>query len=180
MKARNPITGNLENVYVKAFDGIPVGTIIPFTSNIPSLIPTGYMPCDGRAILRSSYSDLFNIIGTTYGDGDGSTTFNLPDLRGKVVVGVDTNDSDFDTLGDTGGEKKHTLTINEMPSHTHNLAYGGDTSSSGNWNLQDHMQIDYSPGTFRNAAYVQNTGGGESHNNLQPYLVTNYIIKEHK
>lgn len=143
-----------------------------------STAPDGYLLCDGTAVSRTTYSELYSVIGTTYGSGDGSTTFNLPNLKGKVPVGLDSNDSDFDTLGETGGEKTHTLTVNEMPSHTHSLktsyTSGSNTdndkvmsaSSSSGWNNNAHNE--YS---------IQETGGGQAHNILQPYIVMNYIIK---
>ena len=63
------------------------------------------MICDGRAVSRSDYSELFAVIGTTYGSGDGSTTFNLPNLKGRVPVGKDSSQTEFDTIGETGGSK---------------------------------------------------------------------------
>ena len=89
-----------------------VGEIKPYAG---SNEPAGWLKCDGRAISRTDYSALFNVIGTTYGTGDGSTTFNLPDLRDRFPVGAgDTYDA-----GDTGGEAEVTLTTNQMPSHNH-------------------------------------------------------------
>ncbi len=126
------------------FDKIPVGTILPFSG---STIPPKFLLCDGSEISRITYSDLFNVIGTTYGSGDGSTTFNLPNLKGKVPAGLDTSQSEFNTLGKTGGSKTHTLTINEMPSHTHTQNPhrhwissarrddGNGTGCMGNWQI---------------------------------------------
>lgn len=95
---------------------VPVGVLYPFGG---SVAPTNYLICDGSAISRTEYSELFNVIGTSYGEGDGETTFNLPNLKGKVPVGLDSNDSDFNTLGNEYGEKTHQLTIDEIASHTH-------------------------------------------------------------
>ena len=154
-------------------DTLPIGIILPFSDDT---IPEGYMLCDGSAISRTTYATLFSVIGTTYGVGDGSTTFNLPNLKGRVTVGYDSTDSNFDTLGETGGEKAHTLTVNEMPSHSHDLTYVKsaitplDTAGISGYN-----QNNTGTGTKTNA--VENTGGGEAHNNLQPYIVINYIIK---
>ena len=113
---------------------------------------------------------MFTAIGTTYGTGDGSTTFNVPNVKGKVPVGRDSGDTSFDTLGETGGEKTHTLTTAEMPVHLHGIAYSSEyylgnsgwssTLGSGGGNIN-----------------TKNAGGGEAHNNLQPYIVFNYIIK---
>ena len=83
-----------------------------------STAPAGFIICDGSSISRTTYSELFDVIGTTYGTGDGSTTFNLPDLSGRVIIGVSSNYS----IGNVGGEEAHSLTVNEMPSHAHKIA----------------------------------------------------------
>ena len=90
----------------------PAGIVMPFAG---STAPQGYLLCDGSAVSRTDYADLFAAIGTTYGAGDESTTFNLPDLSGRVVLGV----SQSHALGTTGGEATHTLTEQELPAHTH-------------------------------------------------------------
>ena len=84
--------------------------------------PSGWFVCDGSAISRTTYSDLFAVIGTIYGVGDGSTTFNVPNLKGRAIVGRDASQTEFDVLGETGGEKTHVLTESEMPSHRHGIA----------------------------------------------------------
>jgi microcystin-dependent protein len=145
----------------------PTGVINMFAGDTA---PVGWLICDGSAISRTDYANLFTLIGTTYGSGDGSTTFNLPNLKGKVVVGQDTSDTSFDTLGETGGEKTHTLTIQEMPSHKHNINYGG--SVTGITGAVPGSNTNYGP----NDSFIQANGGGQAHNNLQPYIVMNYII----
>ena len=149
-------------------DTLPVGAIMPFGSDT---IPENWLLCNGQAVSRTDYQQLFNTIGTTFGQGDGFTTFNLPNLQGKVVVGKDENDTDFDMLGETGGEKEHTLTIDEMPSHTHKL----DTRTSAG-NVYDVVTTS-SNTTSIGEVTTESTGGGEAHNILQPYQVQNYIIK---
>ena len=142
-----------------------------------STAPTGWLMCDGSAVSRTTYADLYAVIGTTYGAGNGSTTFNVPDLRGRVPVGYKSSDTAFDTLGETGGEKTHTLTTTEMPSHTHTPSsvihgnYEGYTIGSA-WS-----EGVYTKSTSGSDLVLNNTGGGQAHNNLQPYIVTNYIIK---
>lgn len=86
-----------------------------------STAPSGFLICDGSAVSRTIYADLYSEIGTTYGSGDGSSTFNLPDLTGRVIVGVSLNHS----LGDTGGEETHALLISEIPSHNHSIQSHG-------------------------------------------------------
>ena len=168
MKALNPNTGQLETVYVKALDSLPVGIILEFPTTDSSKLPTGYMFCDGSAISRTEYSELFGLIGTKFGVGDGSTTFNLPTKAGLVSVGIKSNDTSFDNIGETGGEKTHTLTVNEMPSHTH----GTRISGSDGW-----TSVAKCAGEESTNGTTYPSGGNQPHNNLQPYTVTNYIIK---
>ena len=99
-----------------------VGSIIISTS---SVIPTGYLVCDGSAIDRSQYSELFAVIGTMYGPGDGLNTFNLPNLSGKVAVGPASGLA----LGSTGGEATHVLQSSEIVAHTHDVPSHTHTSS---------------------------------------------------
>ncbi len=161
----------------------PPGSIMMFGG---SSAPSGYLLCDGSAVSRSTYSKLFTAIGTTYGSGDGSTTFNLPNLKGKVAVGLNSADTSFDTLGETGGEKRHTLTVTEMPSHTHTQDshnhstsgfYSAGSVGTDNYSAASPVQNKTPRSTGSTTATNQNTGGGEAHNNLQPYIVLNYIIK---
>jgi microcystin-dependent protein len=154
--------------------GMPTGDTFPIgaiTSYAGSTAPTNWLICDGRAISRVTYSDLFNAIGTTYGSGDGNTTFNLPNLKGRVVVGKDTLQTEFDTLGEIGGEKTHILTVDEIPSHYHDI-YVDETGTGGIWGPMSTQQQ-----SLQRNAITGNTGGGEAHNILQPYITLNYIIK---
>lgn len=91
-----------------------VGSILPYTG---STVPDGFLECDGRAISRSDYSDLFEVIGTTFGAGDGSTTFNLPNLSGKVALGV----GDGYAIGSEGGSETHSLISSELAEHSHEV-----------------------------------------------------------
>lgn len=147
-------------------DTLPIGSMIPYGKATP---PTNWLVCDGSAVSRTTYSELFAVIGTSYGAGDGSTTFNLPNKKGRVSVGLDTSDTDFNTIGKTGGEKKHTLTVAEMPSHSHTLkSYGSPGGGYGG----NATAVD----SDRNLP-TNETGGNQPHNNLQPYQVDNWIIK---
>lgn len=148
----------------------PVGGVQAYAG---STAPNGYLLCDGQAVSRTTYADLFDVIGTTYGTGDGSTTFNVPNLKGKVLVGYNSSETEFNTLGKTGGEKKHTLTTDEIPSHSH-MMKGNSNPDSGS--TAPAMLYKYTNDTLYNIT-SQNTGGGKAHNILQPYITLNYIIK---
>lgn len=166
-------------------DTLPIGSIVEWGTDTA---PANWLLCDGQAVSRTDYAELFAVLGTTYGEGDGSTTFNLPNYKGKIGVGKDENDVDFDTLGKTDGEKEHILTIEEMPQHNHGenivTKYGYQYSLVAN-NGEGEEKDGYLPtleGTETNKAQVSTdkTGKNQAHNNLQPYIVTNYIIKTHQ
>jgi len=112
---------------------------------------------------------LFAVIGTTYGSGDGTTTFNIPNLKGRVVVGFNSAETEFDALGETGGAKTHTLTTAQIPTHTHQVTASANTGGTGTgW-------ADLTAGS-ESVTTDGGTGGGQAHNNLQPYMALNYII----
>jgi microcystin-dependent protein len=141
-----------------------------------STAPAGWLLLNGTTANRTTYADLFAVIGTTYGNGDGFSTFGLPDLRGRVLVTRDSGDTDFDALGETGGSKTHTLTESEIPSHTHAISanQSATTTATGSQNRLTAL----SAGTTGNDdATSAATGGGGAHNNVQPYMVLNHIIK---
>lgn len=149
---------------------VPTGTISAFAG---ASAPTGYLLCDGTAYSRTTYSALWDVLrnGTSsspYGNGDGSTTFNVPNLKGRVAVGRDNTQTEFDTLGETGGDKTVTLTEAQIPAHTHGFFFSGSGLASGG--------IVTTTGSAFQGNSTQ-TGGGQAHQNLQPYLVINYIIK---
>lgn len=145
----------------------PIGSVQLYAG---ATAPNKWLICDGRAVSRTTYALLFAAIGVAYGAGDGSTTFNLPDFRGRTAIGAGTGtatDATAHTLGSIGGEETHTLTIAEMPSHNHS----GSTLS---WNASNAGTRD----AFRSPSdgYTSNTGGGQAHNIMQPYTAINYII----
>ncbi|WP_128426284.1 Gp37-like protein [Gudongella oleilytica] len=148
----------------------PVGAILAIaTSNIPE----GWFECNGAAVSRTQYAELFASIGTTYGAGNGSTTFNLPNLKGRTLVGLDSSQTEFASLGQTGGEKSHTLTVAELPPHTHDIKIDSDTTPDGGTGAtasEDTHNVTLADGAL-------STGGGEAHNNLQPYMALKWIIK---
>lgn len=145
----------------------PTGVVLPY---VAASAPTGWLLCDGSAVSRSTYATLFAIIGTTYGVGDNSTTFNIPDMRENVPVGYKSGSAEFGTLGGTYGAKTHTLDVTQIPSHTH-AAKGTDVDGSAS-----DQFFDTSSGNA-NSKNTEATGGGLAHNNIQPSVVFNYIIK---
>lgn len=168
----NKVTDNNMNEIKNTVNtNTPVGSISLFAG---TTAPNGWLICDGSAVSRTTYANLFSVIGTTYGTGDGSTTFNIPNLKGKIPVGLDSNDTSFDTIGETGGEKTHTLTIDEIPSHNHNVNTIFPFTIGTNRTAVANSTSNNVTGTAGDV--VLNTGGGQAHNNLQPYIVMNYII----
>ncbi len=155
------MTQNLNNFYSTGTIN-EIGAIVAYGGTLP---PTGFLLCDGTAISRSTFSALFAVIGTTYGTGDGSTTFNLPNLKGRVPVGLDTSQTEFNTMGKTGGHKL-------LQAHTHAEAVGNGTPGG----IALVAQANYTGGNFVIGNTTGSTGGGNAEN-LQPYQVVNYIIR---
>jgi microcystin-dependent protein len=148
--------------------GNPTGTIILFAG---AAGPANYELCDGGAISRVTYAALFAIIGIDYGPGDGVNTFNKPDLRGRVPVGLGQSDAPNATnwtRGRKDGDERHQLSQAEMPSHTHGYVRYGNLGGTGGQNP-----------VWANTAAIQSdsAGGDQSHQNLQPSLGLGYFIK---
>lgn len=143
------------------------GLIYPLASKI---VPAGFLLCDGAEYSRTQYSKLFDAIGTTYGEGNGLTTFNVPNLSTRVPVGS----GDGYDLGATGGEEKVTLSVEEMPSHNHAI---GLTDNKDRGSLYAQSARSYSNEATTGEPYAnESSGGGQPHNNMPPYTVVNYII----
>lgn len=167
--------------------GVPSGAMMGFAGGTT---PSGWLLCDGSAISRTTYASLFTAIGTTHGVGDGSTTFNLPDMRGRVVVGKDnmggstasrvtTAGSSIDgtTLGATGGAQNVTLTAAEsgLPSHAHGgVVTGGGTTSFA---PGDGSYTGYSSLSSGSTGSAGGSAASSAHTNMPPALVANVIIK---
>ena len=160
------------------------GFILPFGGGTA---PSGWLECNGQAVSRSTYSDLFAIVGTIYGAGDGSTTFNVPDLQGRVIMGEGGNTAnrtpaDLENIGDTFGSQTHSLQVSELPSHNHaaTTTYNPVAGSARNDNTNSAINATGRRtrfGTITFKTTISNTGGNEGHNNIQPSIVINYLIK---
>lgn len=170
---------------------MPTGTVVMYGSQTP---PAGWLNCDGAAVSRTAFATLYGVIRTTFGVGDGSTTFNLPDYRGNIPVGMGGVGTSVlgNAIGNTGGEATHTLASDKstLPSHGHTDAIGHDhqetyttTAGSTDWTLtpiaNQNSPFSYVTGMNTSAAtpVYNNTGGGGAHNNVQPSLTVNFIIK---
>ena len=158
-------------------DSTPAGVLSPYAG---SSAPSGWLLCYGQAVSRTTYSALFAVVSTTYGVGDGSTTFNLPDLRGRVPLGLDNlggasantvTNAAADSLGGTEGAETHTLLEAEMPSHTHSYTISPDRVDNGT----SSGTTDY---WINDTGVSTGSAGSDSpHNNMQPYIALSYIIK---
>jgi len=183
---------------------LPVGVILPYGGlTEPN---ANWLFLFGQAISRTTYADLFAIYGTTYGIGDGSTTFNLPDLRGRVIAGQDdmgggsanrlTSPIDGDVLGASGGSESHTLTQAQLPSYTlpntlglndpghfHDInpdaaqMAGGATTGPGAAVSAGATQTQSATTGITITGSVTSGGSGAAHNNVQPTFILNYIVR---
>jgi len=174
---------------------VPAGVIMDYAG---ATAPDQWLLCNGAAVSRSTYSALFTAIGTTFGNGDGTTTFNLPDKRGRVAIGAGTGSGlTKRSLAETVGTETHLLAANEMPVHTHiqnahthiqnqhrhtmEMDYSdsnGPYTQGSAGTANGPINTNYTTPTNQNTtATNQNTGGGAVHNNMQPSLVLNSIIK---
>lgn len=202
---------------------MPVGSVIPFAG--ASSPDATWLVCDGSAVSRTTYAALFAVLGTTYGSGDGSTTFNIPNMGGRVPVGLDSGQTEFDALGETGGAKTHTLTASEAGVSSHSHTINGTFASSththqhispvglvagtltiarpddaamdldGSYDYRSIQTVNRgaigtgtaatevwrvtstSPSTTATASASTTSASASDHNNLQPYVALNYIMK---
>ena len=180
----------------------PAGSVIMWAGTVAT-VPTGWLYCDGSAVSRTTYAGLFSALGTLYGSGDGSTTFNLPNFKDRFAVGADGDSGGDYDVGSTGGVADVTLTTSQIPSHSHantasssssvtdpghthnsnvvtGSSEGGSTGGLGNGTATTAATSSSTTGisvstttTMTNAS----TGGGNSHTNIPPYLAMGYIIK---
>lgn len=156
-------------------DSLPIGTtLLWYADNIPN----GYVELNGQELSRATYSELFDVIGTTFGDGDGSTTFNVPDMRDRVPVGVSSTDTNINAVGKIYGEKKHTMTQEEVAPHPHGFQGGAALFVQENQGVKG-----IGTGTLWTqgvgAIATTSTDGGKAtpFNVMQPSLALRFICK---
>ena len=185
---------DFDGANLTGIEGIPTATIVPWSD---SAVPTGFLECNGAAVSRSTYADLFAIVGTTYGSGDGSTTFNVPDLQDNVAVGksgtknlASTGGANTVTsTGNVGGSTANaTLSTSQLASHSHGIAtYVRINFGQAGPTLFAPSEPNKGPGPTPN---TNNSGSGSGHSHnmsatfsgdatsvVQPYLTVIYIIK---
>jgi microcystin-dependent protein len=180
------------SVVAPSSSNTPAGIVLPYAG---SSAPAGYLFADGSDISRTTYATLFGAIGVVFGPGDGSTTFTLPNLNGRAPIGTGTytdpvSGSITRSLGEVLGAEKHVLTEAELASHTHGITDPGHTHPQGyaaggsGFNATPAVNGDngFNQAATRTASSVtgviaQSTGGNTAHNNMQPSLGLNYIIK---
>src|SRR6056297_1600639 len=156
-------TGGLSDSGQSATSLMPVGFVGPFAG---TSAPQGWLFCNGQTVPRAAFPELFSVIGESFGIGDGTTTFNLPDLRDRFAIGtrsiggtvVDRVTNYNTDLGDTGGKDKHQLTESEMPSHNHSNGFGGAIGGKGSNNANINPVYEL--------VDTGSTGGDQPHDNM--------------
>lgn len=166
--APTPAAGGTSNT------SVPTGTVLAFAGASASP-PTGFLFCNGANVSRTTYSELFAVLGTTWGAGDGSTTFTLPSLARRTLVGAGGTGTDTlgSAVGNTGGAETHTLTTAQMPAHTHGNVVA---STGGSLCIQSCTSL-LSGSGVNPSGTTASAGGGAAHNIMQPSAVVRFIIK---
>lgn len=181
-ESNKPITNAL---ILRHHQYVPIGGVIMFAG---SVAPEGFLLCDGSEVLIDDYDRLHCIIGNTYGNPCVNIKFRLPDLRFRFPLGK----NNVKNLGDVGGEENHTLTSGEMPVHNHGVSdpghthtiddipngtQGGISTIVGGATAADEVRYTGTTESKTTGITINNSGGGQPHNNMPPYIVMNYIIK---
>jgi microcystin-dependent protein len=163
---------------------VPAGSIITWAGTVS--VPAGWLVCDGAEYVRANYAALFAAISTSYGVGNNVSTFNVPNLKGRIPAGLDAGQAEFNAIAKVGGAKTHALTVSELASHDHAYQDAGHQHLTGE-TLVDGGLVGFAGGGGKNvntATAIMGTGivilangGNAPHNNLQPYITMRYLIK---
>lgn len=176
--------GSLTDAFVRDVAALPVGIVLWRASTVA---PAGWLVCDGREVSRTEYAELFSVTGTRFGAGNLTTTFNLPQTKGRFLVGQNVLDPNFDEIGDSGGESTHVLTAAEakvgtllVDSAYMNKCEGGNNTDNLHHFSLNGVQIGghVHDGLDMTNVSVPLTGAtNDAHNTLPPFLVGTYIVK---
>ncbi len=169
--------GTLSDAFKDEAQIIPAGTVI---ARMSTVVPNGWLECNGQAVSREDYPLLFATIGTTFGSGNGTTTFNVPDIRDRFIYGKGSTSN----VGDTGGEEEHTLTTPEIPSGLMS-GLAVTTIPTGRFAglahvVQDNPPVagdDYGDVGYQGSTPVSGDGGDQPHNNIPPMIRSVFLIK---
>lgn len=164
------LAGLLEGVTITE-NVAPSGLIFASGLSVP---PTGFVMCNGQSLSKTTYSALYAKIGGTFGED--STTFKVPDLRGRIIVNKDTS-SEFGTIGGTCGSESHKLLVSEMPAHTHSTTKGTFLERRTEISSSILFLTKFGNGWTRYLGNTPACGGDQIHSNVQPVLTLNYFIK---
>jgi microcystin-dependent protein len=159
------ILGTKAELKTDILKAVPIGTIVMWPTSIP---PEGWLLCNGATVSRAAYAELFKVLGTSVGN-PGSSAFKIPDLTGRFPLGT----SNTHNLHSTGGSETHTLTVSEMPAHSHSIGGNIVQRGSGSDSFRE-LSAAYPGGNNSNS---QSAGGGQPHNNMPPYYSINFIIR---
>jgi len=180
---------DFDGANLTGIEGIPTATIVPWTD---SSIPSGFLECNGAAVSRSTYSALFAIVGTTYGAGDGASTFNVPDLQDNVAMGKSGTKAlassgganTVQSTGNVGGSTANaTLSTGQLASHSHSIVIrtgpGGiaNVASQTDGGVNSNFNSNNTGSGTGHSHNMSATFTGDSTSVLQPYLTLIYIIK---
>ena len=162
------------NALVEALHEMFVGAVFAYAC---STAPDGMLKCDGSAVSRTAYARLFGRIGEFYGAGDGVTTFNLPNIKGRTIIGAGTADSGtVFTVGATGGEETVSLTGAQNGPHNHTIYTGDNGYSIGYGGVASGGEAGIVRDSTIDRIVAGYSGNGEAHNNMPPYVVLNFFI----
>lgn len=164
--------GTLTDNFIREVAAFPVGMMMPRMS---SVVPAGWLACNGQEVSRETYAQLFAVIGTKSGVGNGTTTFNLPNGIKRVLMGYDPADAAYE-IGATGGAARVTLLVTELPAHSH--PFTPEVSTDATPASLVRLAAGNSGNTIGDGSYTtDNAGGGASHENQPPFFCGQWLIR---